>query len=195
MSVGRVLSLRRSLTRTATESGKTGRELRDCLQLGSLAPIVSSYIDQYSVTWDVTKSRRHSNPAAALMAHEALCQQRILNITFWDSLESIMGNYKHFALMVSRLKDCKDSRCAWDSTGAMGISRMPRGKPPVAYAGGILWFYMIGSYVLLGDGISEYVPWMLGHSRAFDHLPHQCNTQYRIYKDAVYSRSFQFPLA
>ncbi|KAJ5945750.1 hypothetical protein N7454_002589 [Penicillium verhagenii] len=71
--------------------------------------------------------------------------------------------------MVSTPKFCKDTRSAWDSTGALKISRMPRGKPPVARAHGVLWLYMIGSYVLLGDGMAQYMPWRLGNSRAPDY--------------------------
>ncbi|KAJ5949939.1 hypothetical protein N7454_001523 [Penicillium verhagenii] len=63
--------------------------------------------------------------------------------------------------MISRRKDCAESHGAWDSTGSMRIARMSRGKPLVAFAHGILWFYMLGSYVLLGDALFQYVPWML----------------------------------
>ncbi|KAJ5776834.1 hypothetical protein N7520_000080 [Penicillium odoratum] len=71
--------------------------------------------------------------------------------------------------MVVTSTELRKSRNAYDAMAAMKISRVPHGKPPVAYAHGVLWLYMIGSYVLLGDGISKHVPWMLGDNRASDY--------------------------
>ncbi|KAJ5923689.1 hypothetical protein N7454_008934 [Penicillium verhagenii] len=71
--------------------------------------------------------------------------------------------------MIATPKNCKDTRNAWDTTGAMKFSRMPRGKTPVARAHGVLWLYMIGSYVLLGDRFAQFMPWRLGNSRSRDY--------------------------
>ncbi|KAJ5936154.1 hypothetical protein N7454_005452 [Penicillium verhagenii] len=71
--------------------------------------------------------------------------------------------------MISTPSNCKDTRGAWDSTGAMRCTRMPRGKPPVARAHGVIWLYMIGSYVLLSYTLAQYMSCKLGSTRSRDY--------------------------
>ncbi|KAJ5927962.1 hypothetical protein N7466_006918 [Penicillium verhagenii] len=89
-AIGHVLSLRRSLTKLAVDSGKRGRALRACLEVGALAYALHTYIDEYNAAWNLAKVRLVGNPCAALTAHEILCQQKIPNVHFTPVLPPII---------------------------------------------------------------------------------------------------------
>ncbi|KAJ5190236.1 uncharacterized protein N7498_009221 [Penicillium cinerascens] len=61
---------------------------------------------------------------------------------------------------------CNTFPAAFTENGHVRLERKPIGKPPVAEAYGVKWFYVVdGRYVLTGEKLAEYFPWILGNNR------------------------------
>lgn len=62
-------------------------------------------------------------------------------------------------------RECQEWKDDFVSGGHVKASRQPGGKTPVALCHGILWFYLLGNHILIGENLKPYLPWFIGPDR------------------------------